>query len=103
VLSGDLGNSVLTARPVLDDILAYFPATLELATVAIVIGVLVGRPGGRARRHPPGPLAGPGRPGAEPARVLDPVFWLGLMGLLLFYAKLGWVAGPGRLDVPTTT
>ncbi len=28
-----------------------------------------------------------------------PVFWLGLMGLLLFYAKLGWVAGPGRLDV----
>ena len=28
-----------------------------------------------------------------------PVFWLGLMGLLLFYAKLGWVAGPGRIDV----
>ena len=28
-----------------------------------------------------------------------PVFWLGLMGLLLFYAKLGWVEGPGRLDV----
>jgi peptide/nickel transport system permease protein len=28
-----------------------------------------------------------------------PIFWLGLMGLLLFYAKLGWVAGPGRLDV----
>jgi len=28
-----------------------------------------------------------------------PVFWLGLMGLLLFYGRLGWVAGPGRLDV----
>jgi len=28
-----------------------------------------------------------------------PVFWLGLIGLLLFYARLGWVGGPGRLDV----
>ena len=28
-----------------------------------------------------------------------PVFWLGLMGLLLFYGRLGWVAGPGRIDV----
>jgi peptide/nickel transport system permease protein len=28
-----------------------------------------------------------------------PIFWLGLMALVLFYAKLGWVAGPGRIDV----
>ena len=99
VLSGDLGNSVLTARPVLDDIRAYFPATLELATVAIVIGVLLGVPVGvlAATRQ--------GRWPDQVVRVLSllgysiPVFWLGLMGLLLFYAKLGWVAGPGRLDV----
>ena len=32
-----------------------------------------------------------------------PMFWLGLMALLVFYAKLGWVAGPGRLDVDLTT
>jgi peptide/nickel transport system permease protein len=99
VLSGDLGNSVLTARPVLDDILTYFPATLELATVAIVIGVVVGVPVGvLAATHQ-------GRWPDQVVRVLSllgysiPVFWLGLMGLLLFYAKLGWVAGPGRLDV----
>lgn len=99
VLSGDLGNSVLTARPVLDDIRAYFPATLELATVAIVIGVAIGIPMGvLAATHQ-------GRWPDQAVRVLSllgysiPVFWLGLMGLLLFYAKLGWVAGPGRLDV----
>ena len=99
VLSGDLGNSVLTARPVLDDIKTYFPATLELATVAIVIGVVVGVPVGvLAATHQ-------GRWPDQVVRVLSllgysiPVFWLGLMGLLLFYAKLGWVAGPGRLDV----
>ena len=99
VLQGDLGDSVLTARPVLEDILRVFPATLELATVAIVLGVVFGVPMG---------VLGAVKQGRWPdhvVRVLGlvgysvPVFWLGLMGLLLFYAKLGWVEGPGRLDV----
>jgi peptide/nickel transport system permease protein len=99
VLRGDLGTSVLTSRPVLDDIRRVFPATLELATVAIVLGTLLGVPMG---------IAGAVWQGRWPdhlVRVLGligysvPVFWLGLMGLLLFYAKLGWVEGPGRLDV----
>ncbi len=99
VLRGDFGTSVLTSRPVLDDIRRVFPATLELATVAIVIGTLLGVPMG---------IAGAVWQGRWPdhlVRVLGligysvPVFWLGLMGLLLFYAKLGWVEGPGRLDV----
>lgn len=99
VLRGDFGTSVLTSRPVLDDIRRVFPATLELATVAIVIGTIVGVPMG---------IAGAVWQGRWPdhlVRVVGligysvPVFWLGLMGLLLFYAKLGWVEGPGRLDV----
>jgi peptide/nickel transport system permease protein len=99
VLRGDFGTSVLTSRPVLDDIRRVFPATLELATVAIVIGTLLGVPMG---------VAGAVWQGRWPdhlVRVVGligysvPVFWLGLMGLLLFYAKLGWVEGPGRLDV----
>ena len=46
VLHGDLGNSVLTARPVLEDIRRVFPATLELATLATLIGIVLGVPMG---------------------------------------------------------
>jgi peptide/nickel transport system permease protein len=98
VLQGDLGYSVLTANPVLEDIKRVFPATLELATVATLFGVLLG--------VPMGVIAGvyAGRWPDQVIRVIGllgysiPVFWLGLMGLLLFYAKLDWVPGPGRLD-----
>jgi peptide/nickel transport system permease protein len=99
VLEGDFGKSVLTSRPVLEDIFHFFPATLELATVATVIGVAFGVPMGviAAVRH--------GRWPDHVIRIVGlvgysvPVFWLGLVGLLVFYAKLGWVAGPGRLDI----
>ena len=99
VAQGNLGDSVLTANPVLEDIKRVFPATLELATVATLFGVLLG--------VPMGVLAGVyhGRWPDQVIRVVGllgysiPVFWIGLMGLLLFYARLDWVPGPGRLDV----
>jgi peptide/nickel transport system permease protein len=99
VLSGDFGTSVITARPVLDDLLRVFPATLELATVAILIGVVLGVPAGVVA------AANQGRWQDHLIRLAGligysmPVFWLGLVGLLLFYDNLGWVAGPGRIDV----
>ncbi|WP_366554070.1 ABC transporter permease [Aquibaculum sediminis] len=98
VLRGDFGTSVLTGRPVLEDIARVFPATLELATLGILIGVLFGVPMGVVaavhRDRWPDQLV----------RVIGlvgysvPIFWLGLVGLLVFYAKLGWVGGSGRLD-----
>ena len=98
-LQGDFGNSLLTARPVLEDIQRVFPATLELATVATLFGVVLGVPMGViAAVHQ-------GRWPDQLIRVVGlfgysmPVFWLGLMGLLVFYGILGWVAGPGRLDI----
>ncbi|QQP92382.1 ABC transporter permease [Skermanella sp. TT6] len=99
VARGDLGTSVLTSRPVLEDVARVFPATLELATAAVIIGVVLGIPAGvMAAVHR-------GRWPDHLVRVLGlvgysvPVFWLGLVGLLLFYAKLDWAPGPGRLDV----
>jgi peptide/nickel transport system permease protein len=99
VLHGDFGRSVLTSNPVLTDIARFFPATLELATVATLIGVVTGVPMGvLAAVHR-------GRWPDHAVRVFGlvgysmPVFWLGLVALLLFYARLDWAAGPGRLDV----
>ncbi len=99
VLQGDLGRSVLTAHPVISDILRVFPATLELATAATLFGIVLGIPMGvMAAVHQ-------GRWPDQMLRVVGlfgysvPVFWLGLMGLLLFYGRLDWVPGPGRLDV----
>ena len=98
-VQGDFGNSVLTSNPVFDDIKKTFPATLELATCGILIGAGFG--------VPLGVWAAVRRGGAadHAVRVMGlvgysvPIFWLGLMALVLFYAKLGWVGGPGRIDV----
>jgi peptide/nickel transport system permease protein len=99
VVTGDFGVSLLTARPVIQDIADTFPATLELSTIATAIGVIVGVPAGvLAAVHQ-------GRWQDQFIRFVGllgysmPVFWLGLIALLVFYGHLGWVAGPGRLDV----
>ncbi len=97
-LSGDLGRSIRTGTPVAQDIARFFPATLELATIATIFGVLLGVPAGVLAATRPGSWID------QAVRLIGlmgysmPVFWLGLMGLLLFYGILGWVGGPGRLD-----
>ena len=99
VLQGDFGTSVLTSNPVMQDIRRTFPATIELATLGILIGAGIGVPLGVWAAVRRGGLVD------QVVRVMGligysvPIFWLGLMGLVLFYAKLGWVAGPGRIDV----
>lgn len=50
LLHGDFGNALLTGKPVLDDILRVFPATLELATMAIIVGAGLGSRWGATRR-----------------------------------------------------
>lgn len=99
VLSGDFGTSVLTTNPVLSDIARVFPATLELATFGTLIGTVLGIPLGVLAAVKRDTLID------QVVRLIGlagysiPIFWLALLGLLLFYAKLGWVAYPGRIDI----
>ncbi len=97
--TGDFGNSVLTTNPVMTDIANTFPATFELATLGTLIGTIIGIPLGVLAAVRRGSLIDQIVRFLGLAGYSIPIFWLGLMGLLLFYAKLGWVAGPGRIDV----
>ena len=98
VLQGDLGESIRTGLPISQELMRVFPATLELATVGTLIGVILGIPLGvwaavRKDTYIDHLVRFFGLIGYS-----VPIFWLGLMGLLVFYAKLDWLPGPGRLD-----
>lgn len=99
VLQGDFGTSFVTSRPVLKDLMGFFPATLELATLGLLIGTLIGVPAGVASAYwhnqwPDQLIRLIGLVGYS-----VPIFWLGLVGLYVFYFKLDWVSGPGQVDV----
>lgn len=96
---GDLGRSVMTTHTVVEDIARFFPATLELATTAIMVAVIIGIPLGVFT------AAYQGSRFDHVVRVFAltgqsvPIFVLGLLSLLVFYVKLGIVPGTGQLDV----
>jgi peptide/nickel transport system permease protein len=96
---GNLGTSIRTHMPVAEDLGRYLPASAELAIVATVVGVFLGIPAGviaavRRNRFTDHALRAVSLLG-----VSSPVFWLGLIALYIFYFRLGWLPGPGRLDV----
>ncbi|WP_316859268.1 ABC transporter permease [uncultured Cohaesibacter sp.] len=99
VFHGDLGESIRTGMPVFEDIKRFFPATLELATIGTLVGIIVGIPLGVLAAVKRGTWID------QIARFVAligysiPVFWIGLVGLLIFYGILDWVGGPGRLDI----
>ncbi len=99
LLRGDLGVSIRTQRPVVQDVAEHFPATFELTTAALLVVIAVGIPLGilsavqkdRFPDHLSRVIAISG--------VSLPVFWLGLMLIYIFFVRLGWLPGTGRLDM----
>lgn len=99
LIHGDLGNALLTGRPVVDDIIRVFPATIELATMAILVGAGLGIPLGVMAAARRGKFADYVVRFISLAGYSTPIFWVGMMGLLVFYAWLNWVGGAGRVDM----
>jgi peptide/nickel transport system permease protein len=98
LLHGDLGTSIRNRRPVADELKRFWPATFELSTAGIFISLILGVSFGVIS------AVWRNRPIDFLVRTLSlvgvsaPVFWLALVCLLLFYLRLGWLPGPGRLD-----
>lgn len=97
-LTGDLGRSILTKRPVANELRSVFPATIELALAAMLLAVVFGIPLGiiSAARH--NSAADLGSMTVAMVGVSMPVFWLGLMLVYVFAFRLGWFPTNGRLS-----
>jgi peptide/nickel transport system permease protein len=98
VLRGDLGRSIRTRRPVSDDLVDSFPATLELSFAALLVSMLVGIPAGVWSAIFRGRLPDLIVRIAALAGGSLPVFWLGLVVIAVGYYQLGWFPGGGRID-----
>ena len=98
LLHGDLGISIRTRRPVIDDLHDFFPATLELSLAALLVSIFIGIPTGiwssLFRNRLPDNVV---RVFALIGGSL-PIFWLGLIVISMFYYRLGWLPLGGRID-----
>jgi dipeptide transport system permease protein len=96
---GDLGRSINTREPVLSDFLTLFPATVELATCALVLAVLIGLPAGVIAGVRRGSVFDQALMGISLTGYSMPIFWWGLLAIILFSNKLHWTPVSGRIDV----
>lgn len=98
LVQGDLGVSAVTRRPVIDDFLQRFPATLELSLFAILFAILVGLPLGRAAAKRPNSAFDGGATIFAVLGISIPVFVSALLAQWVFAVQLGWLPAIGRID-----
>ncbi len=99
LLQGDLGKSIVTKQPVLSEFMTLFPATIELSVSAMIFAVAVGLPAGI--------IAGVRRGSTFDHTVMTvsltgysmPIFWWGLLLIIMFSGTLGWTPVSGRISV----
>ena len=99
VLQGDLGKSLITQVPVLDEFAALFPATIELALCAILIALAIGIPAGIVAAVKRNSVLDHGVMGISLAGYSMPIFWWGLLLILLFSVQLDLTPVSGRISV----
>jgi peptide/nickel transport system permease protein len=97
-LRGDLGVSIVTGRPVTTELLARFPATLELTAFAMLVAVLVGVPVGVISAVKQYSWLDKFTSVIALTGISMPIFWLAMILIVIFFVNLGWLPFPGRLS-----
>ena len=103
LVHGDLGTSIRSQTPVLGELLTFFPATLELISFAFIFAVLVGIPLGVIAAVKRNKITDYLIRIFAVGGVSIPLFWGGLVMILIFYARLSWFPASGRLDIELTS
>lgn len=99
ILQGDLGTSIVTRRPVLDEFFTLFPATIELAFCAIVLATVIGIPLGVLAAVKRGTWVDQTVMGTALVGYSMPIFWWGLLLIIFFSGTLGWTPVSGRISL----
>lgn len=99
LVTGDFGSSIVTKRPVLDDFMNLFPATLELSICAIIVAVLLGIPAGVIAAVKRGTWLDQSLMGVALIGYSMPIFWWGLLLIIFFSGYLGWTPVSGRISM----
>ena len=97
LLQGDLGKSIVTKQPVLEEFFTLFPATIELALCAIIFATVIGLPAGIIAAVKRGSIFDHGLMTVSLAGYSMPIFWWGLILIIVFSSILGWTPVSGRI------
>ncbi len=99
VVQGDLGSSIVTKRPVLQEFGSLFPATLELSLCAIIFAIVLGIPAGVFAAVKRGTWFDQSVMGVALIGYSMPIFWWGLLLIVLFSNTLHWTPVSGRISL----
>ncbi|MGV8855123.1 MAG: ABC transporter permease subunit [Devosia sp.] len=99
VAHGDFGISLSTKRPVITDFLTLFPATVELASIAMILAIGIGIPAGIFAAVKRGSWFDQLTMGIALTGYSMPIFWWGLLLIIFFSGYLGWTPVSGRIDL----
>ncbi len=99
VVRGDFGTSVVTKQSILDQFFTLFPATLELSLCAIIFAVVLGIPAGIFAAIKRGSFFDQTIMGTALIGYSMPIFWWGLLLIILFSGMLQWTPVSGRISL----
>ena len=99
IVTGDFGYSIVSKTPILEQFLALFPATVELSLCAIFLAIIIGIPAGVIAAIKRGSFFDNSLMGVALIGYSMPIFWWGLLLIILFSGTLQWTPVSGRISL----